>query len=406
MALRTPPTRDRLIRTIATLAGNEDIELFVRRALGSNAYGRYTSPAKPRDEQISEILDGVEKDGLERWLFAHLMARWVAKDLVRDIVDACPSIIADLPDTAQRVQQLIGPIRQKIGRDEAALLEAARVRREISDDLGRLADDIFVHGGLSRLQSIVSDVLETYDPEANSLRDAAFQGNRVRQLIDEILDEVSLLPDRVVELPDEKKWVDEIKALTSELDAALRNAEHAGISNCLASISRLLRKNFARVNRSLVETAEEFRTDRITALVGEAAQELGFGIADIRPTLVGRALTSQIWQLLEADLWLLTSLTGDGAESLSDLYKSWLDLKAKALWLAALTADDSWRQGLEKAAEAIEDLMGSQDEHGSGIRSRLNAMAGIIHDRFEPLSEQLKKDYAGLRPLVHALDVH
>ncbi len=152
MTLQSPPSRDRLIRTIATLVGNEDIELFVRRALGSNAYGRYTSPAKPRDEQISEILDGVEKDGLERWLFAHLMARWVAKDLVRDIVDACPSIIKGLPDTTQLVQKLVEPIKQKLGRDQAALLEAANVRREISDDLGRLADDIFVHGGLSRLR--------------------------------------------------------------------------------------------------------------------------------------------------------------------------------------------------------------------------------------------------------------
>ena len=112
MTLQSPPTRDRLIRTIATLVGNEDIELFVRRALGSNAYGRYTSPAKPRDEQISEILDGVEKDGLERWLFAHLMARWVEKDLVRDIVDACPSIIKGLPDTTQLVQKLVEPINK------------------------------------------------------------------------------------------------------------------------------------------------------------------------------------------------------------------------------------------------------------------------------------------------------
>jgi hypothetical protein len=404
--LKSPPTRDRLIRTIATLAGNESIELFVRRALGSSAFGKYTSSAKSRDEQISEILNGVEQDGLERWLFAHMMARWVSKDLVRDIIDACPSIIADLPDTTQLVQQLVGPLKQRIRRDEAALLEAAKVRREISDDLGRLADEIFVHGSLSRLQAIVSDVLDAYDPQAISLKAAAFQENRVRQLIDEILDEVSLLPGRVVELPDEKKWVVEIKELTRKLDVALRDSDESGISSCLVSISRLLRKNFARANRSLVTAAEEFRTDRITALVGESAQELGFGIADIRPTLVGRALTSQIWQMLEAELWLLTSLTGDGGESWGDFYKSWLDLKAKVLWLAALTADESWRQGLEKAAEAIEDLMGSQDEQGSGIRSKLNAMAGIIQDRFEPLSEQLKKDYAGLRPLVHALDIH
>jgi hypothetical protein len=33
-------------------------------------------------------------------------------------------------------------------------------------------------------------------------------------------------------------------------------------------------------------------------------------------------------------------------------------------------------------------------------------MAAIIQDRFEPLSEQLKKDYAGLKPLVNALDAH
>jgi hypothetical protein len=406
MTLQSPPSRDRLIQTIATLAGNEDIELFVRRALGSNAYGRYTSPTKPRDEQISEILDGVEKDGLERWLFAHLMARWVAKDLVRDIVDACPSIIKGLPDTAQLVQKLVGPIKQKLSRDQAALLEAAHVRKEITDDLGRLADDIFVHGGLSRLQAIVSDVLDTYDPQANSFKATAFQRNRVQQLADEIRDEVSLLPDRVVELPDERKWVDEVKALTSALEAALQKRDQANVSDSIASISRLLRKNFARVNRSLVAKAEEFRTDRITALIGEAAQELGFGIADIRPTLVGRALTSQIWQLFESELWLLANLAGDGEDTWRDFYKSWLDLKAKVLWLAALTAEESWRQDLQATAEAIEDLMGSQDGQSAGIKTKLKAMVAIIQDRFEPLSEQLKKDYAGLKPLVNALDVH
>ncbi|HEY6631853.1 MAG TPA: hypothetical protein VIZ90_10405 [Rhizobiaceae bacterium] len=377
----------------------------MRRALGANAYGRYTSPAKPRDEQIAEILDGVEKDGLERWLFAHLMARWVTTNLVRDIVDACPSIIRGLPDTTQLVQRLIEPIKQKLGRDQATLLKAADVRKEISDDLGRLADDIFVHGGLSRLQAIVADVLETYDPQANSPKAVALHGNRIRQLADEIRDEVSLLPDRVVKLPDEGKWVDEVKILTSALEAALEKNDQAGVGDCIASISRLLRKNFARVNRSLVARAEDFRTDRVAALIGEAAQELGFDVADIRPTLVGRALTSQIWQLLESELWLLADLTGDGEDTWRDLYKSWLELKTKVLWLAALTAEESWRQNLQEAAESIEDLMGSQDGQSADIKTRLNAMAAIIQDRFEPLSEQLKKDYAGLKPLVNALDV-
>jgi hypothetical protein len=406
MTLHTPPSRDRLIRTIATLAGNEDIELFVRRALGANAYGRYTSPAKPRDEQIAEILDGVEKDGLERWLFAHLMARWVTTNLVRDIVDACPSIIRGLPDTTQLVQKLVEPIRQKLGRDQATLLKAADVRKEISDDLGRLADDIFVHGGLSRLQTIVSDVLDTYDPQENSPKAAALQGNRIRQLADEIRDEVSLLPDRVVKLPDEGKWVDEVKTLTSALESALEKNDQASVSDRIASISRVLRKNFARVNRSLVARSEDLRTDRVAALIGEAAQELGFDVADIRPTLVGRALTSQIWQLLESELWLLADLTGDGEDTWRDLYKSWLELKTKVLWLAALTAEESWRQNLQAAAESIEDLMGSQDGQSADIKTKLNAMAAIIQDRFEPLSEQLKKDYAGLKPLVNALDAH
>ncbi len=194
--------------------------------------------------------------------------------------------------------------------------------------------------------------------------------------------------------------------LTNALENALQKGDQAGVSDCIASISRLLRKNFARVNRSLVARAEEFRTDRIAALIGEAAQELGFDIADIRPTLVGRALTSQIWQLFESELWLLANLAGDGEETWRDFYKSWLELKAKVLWLAALTAEESWRQDMQTAAEAIEDLMGSQDGQSAGIKTKLNAMAAIIQDKFEPLSEQLRKDYAGLKPLVNALDAY
>jgi hypothetical protein len=121
---------------------------------------------------------------------------------------------------------------------------------------------------------------------------------------------------------------------------------------------------------------------------------------------VGRALTSQIWQLLESELSLLANLMGDGEDTWRDLYKSWLDLKTKVLWLAALTAEESWRQNLQAAAESIEDLMGSQDGQSADIKTKLNAMAAIIQDRFEPLSEQLKKDYAGLKPLVNALDAH
>src|SRR5690606_30112729 len=110
-------------------------------------------------------------------------------------------------------------------------------------------------------QTIVSDVLATFDPQANSFKAAAFQGNRVQQLAEEIRDEVSLLPDRVVELPDERKWVDEVKMLTGALESALQKGDQAAVSDCIAAISRLLRKNFARVNRSLVARAEEFRTD-------------------------------------------------------------------------------------------------------------------------------------------------
>ena len=84
--------REDLVESIGTvLSQNDDIKRVVEDATGKDAYNKFTNPMLPRAQQISEILEALEKEGHDCWFLTYVLVRAVQNDRLRQlIVKACP----------------------------------------------------------------------------------------------------------------------------------------------------------------------------------------------------------------------------------------------------------------------------------------------------------------------------
>ncbi|PND27629.1 hypothetical protein [Sinorhizobium sp. M4_45] len=391
MPLRNPPTPERLVDAIKDLLAGGDIGEMLKGSLGKALYDKYVPNGRATDTQIHAVLQGVERDGFERRFFTYLLARSLKRYLVQEILDAYPETLADFPDIASDVERVLPPLRSAASKFR---LRAAALHTGLKDELNQLTVHVFIHGCLARLRYQVLNILHDH-ASSRSLEGAALLEIRIGKLLEEIDDELQLLPARTLDFAEERAWVDELKLLAAALKESSLRRDPTFIDTA-GKIGRLINNNFARVNASLVDRMLEIHVEQVADLLGGPQIEPGVLITNLPLTPLARALTGQFWQLTEAKLWLLLMELDDDYASIADVYRSWLQLNQKLSWLATKSTDSEWRDQLISRTDKIGDLVAGDGNPLAQMRATLVEVDRLILSKLDKVANHLQNDCKSL----------
>src|SRR5262245_38984826 len=100
-----PRDLDSTYSYIGSLLTDGEIERLVLQATGKDIYNEWASPNDPRSDKIRKTIEGLNREGNERWLLTYVLTYAAAQDRLRReqkklrerVVKHFPKALVDLP---------------------------------------------------------------------------------------------------------------------------------------------------------------------------------------------------------------------------------------------------------------------------------------------------------------------
>jgi hypothetical protein len=403
----SPTLRERLTRSIgATLTENDDIKRIVEDATGNDPYNEYTHPTLPRAQQISQILEHLEKEGHERWLLTYVLVRAVRDERLRRlIVEACPQTMDPLIPMDDQVNAVLKNLEAALA---SPLAREIRIElREKRSDFDTVLKQIVELLYYKRLQELLLRLHtkltfeSTLEPLADQHLDAS------KESIKEVLDACKQARDATALLgraPNDRTFelcsIAELEQLGVDATSAIERGDLTAAKTVGNDLQRLIRQHLSRLNGHVFELAKRLPLpaliERPPLSLEESFSPLEHAVRDLTPTVLARVLLRKMWQEALNEISLISDLLDAGLTGDTEFSDHWYSLKSHIRWLMSLEPEAPWSKRLHECSTDIDTQLADEKIKGD-IKPWFESYRRAVAFGFTTV--MLKLDFASLEKI-------
>jgi hypothetical protein len=367
----SPTLRELLTQSIgAALPQNDDIKRIVEDATGCDPYNTYTNPTLPRAQQISQILEHLEKTGTERWLLTYVLV-WAARDerLRQLIVKACPQTMDSSIPVESLVDAVIQTFEHAFARPLAREIRIElRVKRNDFDTVLHQNAELLFYKRLQELLLRLHTKLTfgiSLDPLPDQHLDSPQES--IKQILDackQAREAAALLGPEAEEKTFEFRSIADLERLGGDATSAIERGDSTAALTAMVELQRLIRQHLSRLNGHIFELAKRLSLPALIDKPPISLLELFFPleqpVRDLTPTVLARVLLRKMWQEALNEISLISDLLEAGLTGGEEFSEHWYTLKSRIRWLTTLEPDTPWSKALNEYAADIDTQLADE----------------------------------------------
>jgi len=398
---------------IARAFSIQDLERVMLKTTGQALFQVWVGPGMPLRQTAFDLLQEVDKMGLERIVLGEMRARRADNAALVALIDqACPEARQALPATGQQVSVLI------TGLDSVrARLADPAVRDRLTQSVSQLQQIVGTIDSLNAYKSLHECLHQLQAKQFRALKDAARNlptqpdqaaellayRNQLRSACLIARQAVSELPDMPVLRATEIMWIDVLEAAGDQFHDAIDNGDPKGARSALRKIRAIMVTDPPRLNRLIFTTATALPlNDLMNALRdvgGEDIPDVAAALNSLRlisATIRAGVVEHREWQDADIRIAEIDQLfERDSPDQLEEFATDWLELKAIVQDLAVRDPDAKWAGKIQLYINNVDDGLAPEDADGP-FRLAFDSFRGEAQFRFLMVDSKLKADCSAL----------